>query len=209
MKQRIEFNFHSNFDEAISLSPAEAADFAQKHGMPAMALTDRNSIQGFTQFELECNRAGIRPILGVEIIHGNIEEEYPFASHILVKNEIGFKNLNSILSLLRYDGACETVPFSVLDKYHDGLLYGSGGTFGPLYHETNYNIIANEMKKYSEFYDYFEIDNREHGKLKDTAFHCIAMSIVVLNLRKLTLSFGALIKILLEWLCFEKIAVVQ
>ena len=47
------------------------------------------------------------------------------------------------------------------------------------------------------------------AKLKDTAFHCIAMSIVVLNLRKLTLSFGALIKILLEWLCFEKIAVVQ
>lgn len=164
MKQRIEFNFHSNFDEAISLSPVEAANFTQKHGMPAMALTDRNSIQGFTQFELECNRAGIRPILGVEIIHGNIEEEYPFASHILVKNEIGFKNLNSILSLLRYDGACETVPFSVLDKYHDGLLYGSGGTFGPLYHETNYNIIANEMKKYSEFYDYFEIDNREHGR---------------------------------------------
>ena len=47
------------------------------------------------------------------------------------------------------------------------------------------------------------------AKLKDTAFHCIAMSIVVLNLRKLMLSFGALIKILLEWLFFEKIAVVQ
>lgn len=47
------------------------------------------------------------------------------------------------------------------------------------------------------------------AKLKDTAFHCIAMSIVVLNLRKLTLSFCTLIKILLEWVCFEKIAVIQ
>lgn len=47
------------------------------------------------------------------------------------------------------------------------------------------------------------------AKLKDTAFHCIAMSIVVLNLRKLTLSFGAVFKILLEWFCFEKIAVIQ
>lgn len=169
MKQRIEFNFHSNFDEAISLSPVEAANFAQKHGMPAMALTDRNSIQGFTQFELECNRAGIRPILGVEIIHGNIEEEYPFASHILVKNEIGFKNLNSILSEVRDDNVCENVPFFVLEKYHDGLLYGSGGTFGPLYYGINYNLIADEMKKYAEFYDYFEIDNREHGRTTEKA----------------------------------------
>lgn len=47
MKQRIELNFHSNLDEAISLSPAEAADFAHKHGMPAMALTDRNSVRRY------------------------------------------------------------------------------------------------------------------------------------------------------------------
>lgn len=47
------------------------------------------------------------------------------------------------------------------------------------------------------------------AKLKDTAFHCIAMSIVVLNIRKLMLSFGAVTKTLLEWLCFWKIAVIQ
>ena len=47
------------------------------------------------------------------------------------------------------------------------------------------------------------------AKLKDTAFHCIAMSIVVLNLRKLTLSFDSVIKILLEWLHFDKIDVIQ
>ena len=47
------------------------------------------------------------------------------------------------------------------------------------------------------------------AKLKDTAFHCIAMSIVVLNLRKLSLSFDALIKIFFEWFHFEKFAVIQ
>lgn len=47
------------------------------------------------------------------------------------------------------------------------------------------------------------------AKLKDTAFHCIAMSIVVLNLRKLALSFGAVFKFVLDWLRFEKIVVIQ
>lgn len=47
------------------------------------------------------------------------------------------------------------------------------------------------------------------ARLKDTAFHCIAMSVVVLNIRKLMLSFGAIIKILFGWFDFEKVVIIQ
>ena len=42
------------------------------------------------------------------------------------------------------------------------------------------------------------------AKRMDTAYHCIAMSIVVLNLRKLMLSLYSLIKFWLRWINFKK-----
>ena len=47
------------------------------------------------------------------------------------------------------------------------------------------------------------------AKLKDTAFHCIAMSVVVLNIRKLLLSFVAVFEFLLDWMGFRKMTVIQ
>lgn len=47
------------------------------------------------------------------------------------------------------------------------------------------------------------------ARLMDTAYHCIAMFVVVLNLRKLMLSLYAIIKFLLEWINFKKVLLVQ
>jgi transposase, IS5 family len=47
------------------------------------------------------------------------------------------------------------------------------------------------------------------AKLMDTAYHCIAMSIVVLNLRKLMLSLYAIIKFWLGWINIKKVLLVQ
>ena len=47
------------------------------------------------------------------------------------------------------------------------------------------------------------------ARLKDTAFHCIAMSVVVLNLRKLVLSLLHFFKMWLVWIDQEKTAVIQ
>ena len=47
------------------------------------------------------------------------------------------------------------------------------------------------------------------ARLADTTFHCIAMSIVVLNLRKLTLSFALFRKSFLVWCNRRKFVFVQ
>jgi error-prone DNA polymerase len=48
-------------------SPARLVERAAEHGMDALALTDRDGVYGAVRFAKACLRAGIRPVLGVDL----------------------------------------------------------------------------------------------------------------------------------------------
>ena len=145
--ERIELNAHSTYtirDSVIKIK--ELVEFAKANNMPAIALTDLNTVQGFSEFEKECKATGIKPIYGAEIMHGNYSEEYPFTTTLLVKNQAGLKNLYRFISDLKDDGICKNVPISVMEKYHKGLLYGA-----------QIFDVSDFQDKLLRLYDYFEI----------------------------------------------------
>src|SRR3954451_10299801 len=47
--------------------PADLVARAAEHGMPALALTDRDGLYGAVKFALVCRAAGVRPIFGVDL----------------------------------------------------------------------------------------------------------------------------------------------
>lgn len=67
--ERVELHCHSKYSKTDGFAcPYEIIEFAQKEGMPAVAITDHGSIRGFSEFELasshkDCN---VKPIYGVE-----------------------------------------------------------------------------------------------------------------------------------------------
>lgn len=145
--ERIELNAHSTYTIRNSIIKIkELVEFAKANNMPTIALTDLNTVQGFPEFERECKKAGIKPIYGAEIMHGNYSEEYPFTTTLLVKNQAGLKNLYRIISELKDDGICKNVPISVMEKYHKGLLYGA-----------QIFDVSDFQDKLLRLYDYFEI----------------------------------------------------
>ena len=147
-KARIELNAHSVYDAMESvITVKELVDFAKENNMPAIALTDLNCVQGFPEFERECKKAGIKPIYGAQIIHSDYKGGYPLFTTVLVKNQVGLKNLYHIISELKDDGICKNVPISVLEKYREGLLFGA--------HDYDYFV---DDEKLLAFYDYIEID---------------------------------------------------
>lgn len=58
-------SYYSFFDS--TLSPRQIVEFAQAQGMSHIALTDTNSFTGLMEFNLHCQEAGIKPILGAEV----------------------------------------------------------------------------------------------------------------------------------------------
>src|SRR5258707_572262 len=55
---------------AILAARAPLVERAAGHGMDALALTDRDGVYGAVKFVTACMRAGIRPILGVNLALG-------------------------------------------------------------------------------------------------------------------------------------------
>lgn len=124
---------HTQFsllDGACRLS--ELVGRAKELGMQSLAITDHGNMYGAVDFYRECKKQGIKPIIGCEVyvaprtrfdkdkIHDN---KY---NHLilLVKNDVGYKNLIKMVSSSFIDGfySKPRIDHDLLEKYHDGLV---------------------------------------------------------------------------------------
>lgn len=124
---------HYSFLEALP-SPEELAQKAADLGMPAIALTDHLSLTGSVEFYRACLRAGVKPILGLEIdlalpeslaaAGGGLRE----GDLVLLAQDLsGWQNLCRINSALL--AGDEKIPASLdlLNHHAAGLICLSGG----------------------------------------------------------------------------------
>jgi len=77
-------------------SPAQWAASAAASGLKALAITDKQNLIGAIEFQKECQKVGVKPILGEEfILVGSIKEQDTSSGVILLyaKDEVGWNNL--------------------------------------------------------------------------------------------------------------------
>lgn len=104
----------------------------KKAGMTACAITDHGVGYGLADFYNVCKAEGIKPILGCECYEapgsrfdkssGNEERYYHLI--LLVKNEIGYKNLCHLISRSNMEGFYykPRIDFELLEQFHEGLI---------------------------------------------------------------------------------------
>lgn len=112
----------------------------------------------------------------------HIKTQYPLSKHesfsslVFVKDKIGLNNLYKIISesRLKYFFREAKTPISVLNKYKQGLIIGSGGHEGLLFQALKLNYPKNHIDKLCDFFDFYQIeplslfdDEIEQGNLKD------------------------------------------
>jgi DNA polymerase-3 subunit alpha len=105
----------------------ELIDVAQKNKMTALAITDHGNMHGVVEFYDTLYKSGIKPIIGMEIYMVNsIKNDTREKNHLvlLVKNEIGYKNLIKIASFASTVGSYykPTVDKECLLQYSNGLI---------------------------------------------------------------------------------------
>ncbi|WP_278280525.1 PolC-type DNA polymerase III [Clostridium scatologenes] len=78
---------------------------------------------------------------------------------ILVKNQTGLKNLYRLVSdsHIKYFYRTPRIPKSILNKFRDGLLLGTGCAAGEVYNSLLFNNEISNIKEIASFYDYLEI----------------------------------------------------
>ena len=74
------------------LSPTAIVELAKRNGMSAVALADTGNLHGAVEFTEAARKAGIKPILGVELRVG----DHPLL--LYVESAGGYHNLCRLLS---------------------------------------------------------------------------------------------------------------
>ena len=91
----IHLTAHSAFSlQEGLLTPTELVQIAQTNGMSALGLTDHNLLTGAIEFVTVCKRAGIQPVIGLEIDM----ERGPI--NLLATSIAGWSNLCRLSSML-------------------------------------------------------------------------------------------------------------
>lgn len=98
MNKRVELGVHTNMSVLDGIN--EAGDYineALRDWQPAIAITDRGSVQSFPRaYRIIKQSGGIKLIYGTEIYYKNDFGTFPF--YILAKNKAGLKELYKIIS---------------------------------------------------------------------------------------------------------------
>ncbi len=114
----VHLHVHSNFSLLQgAFSIAELVEAAARAGMPAVALTDTNGLYGAVKFYEAAREAGIKPIIGAEIVSGADQ------CICLAADREGYSNLCRIVTERRLGGSPATFDLCASVAAHaEGLF---------------------------------------------------------------------------------------
>ncbi|RKY42448.1 MAG: DNA polymerase III subunit alpha [Candidatus Makaraimicrobium thalassicum] len=148
----------------------ELLDLADKHGMPACAITDHGNMFGVIEFYEKARKKGIKPIIGCEIYMAP-ESRFDKTSHgirgasyhlvLLAKNITGYRNLIDIVSIGYLEGFYykPRVDKEVLARHSKGLIAMSACLKGEVPHFLLSDQWEQARKAAMEYADIFGRDN--------------------------------------------------
>lgn len=165
MTEYIELHCHSHYSLLDGASsPKELVQAAQALGMNTLALTDHDNVYGAVEFAQVAKEAGIRPVFGAEL---TLESGHHLT--LLVRNRIGWANLNALISLAQYNAPKgeALLPVEALAAHTEGLIALSGcrrGAVSTALLARNYKDAERIACTYRDLFgrDYFWIELQRH-----------------------------------------------
>ncbi len=151
-------------------------------GMDAVAVTDHGNMYGIIEFYEEMKKAGIKPIIGVEVyvapngMEKKEKDEERYHLVLLAKNLTGYRNLTKIVteSYTRGFYYKPRVDLETLQKYRDGIIALSACLQGEISKKAlkgDIKEVKNALYKYLDIFskENFFVEVQNHGLEEEKA----------------------------------------
>lgn len=154
----IELHTDTRYSDILSFfGPEDVISTCARHGCKAVAITDRNAVQGYLMAEQEAEEKGISLIYGMTV--DCLDREDRYAVTLLAKNQTGRENIFALLRLLgeRNQPLGHYVTRQQLEAHREGLLLGASARDGQLVRAIQLRRSDAALKKAALTYDYMEL----------------------------------------------------
>ena len=162
----IHLHTHSHYSLLDGLAKIDdLVEQAVKNKMSALALTDHGNMYGAIEFYKKCEKAGIKPILGVEayVALDSMRDKRPgidskrYHLVLLAKNKTGYKNLIELVSASNLEGFYykPRIDKEILRKHSEGLIGLSACLGGELARKVSNNDLEGAAKAAKEYEEIF------------------------------------------------------
>jgi DNA polymerase-3 subunit alpha len=180
---------YSMLDGAARVGELVAA--AAADGQPALGITDHGNMYGILDFYRECQRHGVKPVLGMEayMAHDHRSERPPrrgrmddtggeteggrklyYHLTLLAETDQGYRNLIQLASLAFLEGYYykPRLDWELLERYHGGLIATTGCLGGHVLQSLTQGNEAEALQKAARLQDIFGPDSlfvelQDHG----------------------------------------------
>ncbi len=170
MTRFVNLHTHSHYSLLDGLPKIDdLVSAAQAQGAESLALTDHGALYGVIEFYQACQRAGIKPIIGVETYVApfglrNKRAKIDEKNHhliLLAENEIGYRNLIALISIAHLEGFYyrPRVDHDLLRQHSEGLIALSACLKGEIPSAILNNDLAGAKNLISEYQGIFGHDN--------------------------------------------------
>ena len=157
---------------------------AKSLGVPALAITDHGAMHGAIELIKECNKHGIKPIVGNEmyLVNGNLDDRNPkerrFHVVVLAKNTTGYRNLVKLTTISHLDGFYykPRINKQKLLEHKEGLIVASAclgseisQTLLKAHEDPSMYEVAKQIALWykDNFGDDFYLEIQDHGYSED------------------------------------------
>ncbi len=133
MKEFNHLHVHSHYSLLTALPKiSDLISAAKKYEMKALALTDNGNLYGAIEFYKDCEKAGIKPIIGIDgfvALRSRHDKQagidnIRYRLILLAKNEVGYKNLIELVTFAHLEGFYykPRIDKELIEKYKEGLI---------------------------------------------------------------------------------------
>ncbi|MFA6898445.1 MAG: PHP domain-containing protein, partial [Candidatus Paceibacterota bacterium] len=133
MSKFVHLHTHSHYSLLSALPKIpDLVESAKADGMEALALTDNGNLYGAIEFYKECQKAGIKAIVGVDAYvatRTRTDKQAGIDNRrsrlvLLAQNEIGYRNLIKLVTISHLEGFYykPRIDHELIEKYHEGLI---------------------------------------------------------------------------------------